>query len=375
MEFSTLKDPKRGAVPAVPSSRISSGASGLVPVAVPIPVRRLLACRSSRKGCWTGWAGARSPRPARRAVPADDLARDRRVRDERGGAQLVDLGRGVGTTLRPAGLAAGLAGRSTRSPAGTGFPTNAPSRGIQQDRPGCPRRRRIRVPVHADPARARRADPHGLSEREQRRAHRAADDPPPPPRRNAVAVDGKCLRAARRPDGSQVLSCRPCAHADAVTLASREIAPKSNEISQFAPPARPDRRRRPHRRGRHRRCATRTARSRHLPRRAAPRPLPDHCQGQPAHPRCPATTPALEAGTSPAPTDHTPTRPPRNPRSPGRHRPAVPPRPPSRADPPQNADAWARRNGPARSSTPSPTCPPTRPAQPRSPPGPADTGP
>lgn len=77
--------------------------------------------------------------------------------------------------------------------------------------------------------------PDGLSEREQRRAHHAADDPPPPQRRTAIAVDGKCLRAARRPDGSQVFVLSAVRHADAVTLASREIAAKTNEISQFAP--------------------------------------------------------------------------------------------------------------------------------------------
>jgi hypothetical protein len=47
--------------------------------------------------------------------------------------------------------------------------------------------------------------PDGVGEREQRRAHRiAANDPPHPPRRTAVAVDGKCLRGAKRTDGSRV---------------------------------------------------------------------------------------------------------------------------------------------------------------------------
>lgn len=84
--------------------------------------------------------------------------------------------------------------------------------------------------TRADPA---AHTPDGLPEREQRRA--AAGDPPPPPRRTAVAVDGKCLRAARRPDGSQVFVLSAVRHTDAVTLASREIAAKTNEISEFAP--------------------------------------------------------------------------------------------------------------------------------------------
>ncbi|MGW0652285.1 hypothetical protein ACWD4T_26340 [Streptomyces umbrinus] len=48
--------------------------------------------------------------------------------------------------------------------------------------------------------------PHGVPEREQRRAHHATTvgGPPPKRRRTAIAVDGKCLRGARRPDGSQV---------------------------------------------------------------------------------------------------------------------------------------------------------------------------
>ncbi len=51
-----------------------------------------------------------------------------------------------------------------------------------------------------------RLTPDGAPEREQRRAHRATTfgGPPPKPRRTAIAVDGKCLRGARRPDGNQV---------------------------------------------------------------------------------------------------------------------------------------------------------------------------
>jgi predicted transposase YbfD/YdcC len=75
--------------------------------------------------------------------------------------------------------------------------------------------------------------PDGVPEREQRRAHRAAITDLP--RRAAIAVDGKCLRGAKRPDGSQVFILSAVRHADAVTLAAREIAAKTNEIGEFAP--------------------------------------------------------------------------------------------------------------------------------------------
>jgi hypothetical protein len=75
--------------------------------------------------------------------------------------------------------------------------------------------------------------PDGVGEREQRRAHRAAAADPP--RRTAIAVDGKCLRGAKRPDGSQVFILSAVRHRDAVTLAAREIAAKTNEIGEFAP--------------------------------------------------------------------------------------------------------------------------------------------
>jgi hypothetical protein len=57
-------------------------------------------------------------------------------------------------------------------------------------------------------ARSRRPDPvmpDGGIEREQRRAHRAATRAEPArSRRRAIAVDGKCLRGAKRSDGSRV---------------------------------------------------------------------------------------------------------------------------------------------------------------------------
>ena len=78
--------------------------------------------------------------------------------------------------------------------------------------------------------------PDGMPEREQRRAaRRAADAPRRPRRRTAFAVDGKCLRGAKRTDGSQVFVISAVRHHDGVTAAAREIDAKSNEIPAFAP--------------------------------------------------------------------------------------------------------------------------------------------
>ncbi|WP_199806398.1 transposase family protein, partial [Streptomyces sp. MUSC 125] len=66
--------------------------------------------------------------------------------------------------------------------------------------------------------------PDGGIEREQRRAHRAAARAEPVrSRRRAIAVDGKCLRSAKRPDGSRVFVLSAVRHGDGITLASREI--------------------------------------------------------------------------------------------------------------------------------------------------------
>ncbi|MDQ0684094.1 hypothetical protein QFZ56_003057 [Streptomyces achromogenes] len=54
-------------------------------------------------------------------------------------------------------------------------------------------------------------------------------------RRRAIAVDGKCLRGAKRPDGSRVCVLSAVRHGDGVTLASRETGAKTNEIPEFAP--------------------------------------------------------------------------------------------------------------------------------------------
>ncbi|MGI5143819.1 ISAs1 family transposase [Streptomyces sp. CA-106110] len=78
--------------------------------------------------------------------------------------------------------------------------------------------------------------PDGGVEREQRRAHQTATRADPiPRRRRAIAVDGKCLRGARRADGSRVFVLSAVRHGDGITLASREIGAKTNEIPEFAP--------------------------------------------------------------------------------------------------------------------------------------------
>jgi predicted transposase YbfD/YdcC len=78
--------------------------------------------------------------------------------------------------------------------------------------------------------------PDGGPEREQRRAYRAAAQAGSVyHRRRAIAVDGKCLRGARRPDGTRVFMLSAVRHGDGITLASREIDAKTNEIPEFQP--------------------------------------------------------------------------------------------------------------------------------------------
>ncbi len=94
----------------------------------------------------------------------------------------------------------------------------------------------LRPMLSAQPRRPEPVMPDGTTEREQRRAHRAAARAEPARlRRQAIAVDGKCLRGARRPDGSRVFVLSAVRHGDGVTLASREISAKTNEIPEFAP--------------------------------------------------------------------------------------------------------------------------------------------
>lgn len=93
-----------------------------------------------------------------------------------------------------------------------------------------------RLGALADAARAEATTPDGQIEREQRRrARRDADAPPKRRRRTAFAVDGKCLRGAKRTDGTQVFVISAVRHHDAITAAARQIAAKSNEIPAFAP--------------------------------------------------------------------------------------------------------------------------------------------
>ncbi|MFJ9845823.1 ISAs1 family transposase [Kitasatospora sp. NPDC101155] len=78
--------------------------------------------------------------------------------------------------------------------------------------------------------------PHGLPEREQRRAHhRAAERDARPRGRVAFAADGKCLRGAKRPDGTQIYVFSAVRHHDALTAAAREVGAKTNEIPEFQP--------------------------------------------------------------------------------------------------------------------------------------------
>jgi predicted transposase YbfD/YdcC len=90
------------------------------------------------------------------------------------------------------------------------------------------------VRASAVPVQAR--TPHAVSEREQRRAHRVTQKSRPArTRRQAYAVDGKYLRGARRPDGSTVIVLSAVGHGEGLTIASREIDAKTNEIPEFAP--------------------------------------------------------------------------------------------------------------------------------------------
>ena len=49
-----------------------------------------------------------------------------------------------------------------------------------------------------------------------------------------MAVDGKVVRGALRPDGSQVHLLSAISHDTAVVLAQREIAAKTNEIPELS---------------------------------------------------------------------------------------------------------------------------------------------
>lgn len=95
----------------------------------------------------------------------------------------------------------------------------------------------LRPLLSAQPHRPEPVMPDGGTEHEQGRAHRAAARAEPVRlRRRAIAVDGKCLRGARRPDGSRVFVLSAVRHGDGVTLASREIGAKRRVAGgSFAP--------------------------------------------------------------------------------------------------------------------------------------------
>jgi predicted transposase YbfD/YdcC len=219
--------------------------------------------------------------------------------------------------------------------------------------------------------------PDGGPEREQRRAHQAAAQADPVRRgRRAIAVDGKCLRGARRPDGRRVFVLSAVRHGDGITLASRGIGAKTNGIPEFAPlldqvddvdlagavitadalHAQRSHAAYPRERGAHYLLTIKNnqrgqARRPHrLPWKEVPVIHRDDARGHRRHEQRPVRVVTVDGLLFP----HAPAR--------------------SRAS---SADAacTGRRSGPARPSTPSPTCPPSRPQRQRPPPGPAGTGP
>jgi predicted transposase YbfD/YdcC len=94
--------------------------------------------------------------------------------------------------------------------------------------------------VHGYLAALPRAAPDELPEparreREQRRAAAAARKPPVPGLLPQAAVDGKAVRGAARPDGSQVHLLSAFHVGEGRALAQREIGAKTNEIPELAP--------------------------------------------------------------------------------------------------------------------------------------------
>ena len=99
---------------------------------------------------------------------------------------------------------------------------------------------------------------------------------------DAVAVDGKALRGAIRPDGTQVHLLSAFLQEQGVTVAQREIPTKTNEIPEIKPLLQPL----DLVTGGHRRCAAHPTRNRPLLGRGQTGPLPSDRQRQPAHPLC-----------------------------------------------------------------------------------------
>jgi hypothetical protein len=72
-----------------------------------------------------------------------------------------------------------------------------------------------------------------VTEREQRRAVGGEPYGPPVPTREAVHFDGKTLRGARRPDGSQRVLLAGAEHSTDRVIAQQAIAAKTNEIPEL----------------------------------------------------------------------------------------------------------------------------------------------
>lgn len=94
--------------------------------------------------------------------------------------------------------------------------------------------------VHGYLAAVPRSAPDGLPEatrheREQRRAAAQARRPPVPGLLPQAAADGKTVRGATRPDGSQVHLLSAFHVGEGRALAQREVGAKTNEIPELAP--------------------------------------------------------------------------------------------------------------------------------------------
>ena len=94
--------------------------------------------------------------------------------------------------------------------------------------------------VHGYLAAVPQAGPEGLPgatrrEREQRRSAAQARRPPVPGLLPQAAADGKAVRGATRPDGSQVHLMSAFHVGEGRTLAQREVGAKTNEIPELAP--------------------------------------------------------------------------------------------------------------------------------------------
>jgi predicted transposase YbfD/YdcC len=99
---------------------------------------------------------------------------------------------------------------------------------------------RAHVPVHGYLAAMPPAAPGDLPEatrheREQRRAAAQARKPPVPGLLEQAAADGKTVRGATRPDGSQVHLLSVFHVSEGRAMAQREAGAKTNEIPELAP--------------------------------------------------------------------------------------------------------------------------------------------